>query len=164
MKNFVSMPIKVFLAILFMAILFGFPMRPLPAFGATVTHQMQVAATILDKGHCSFETPGPYLISFDPALDPLSAIERNSSVTFSVKCNGVGNKTSSVVVDRSGAEQLYLKKGSDSIPYSLNLPTSRPVENNKPVDITLTATIAENTYRHASPGLYSDTVTITVEP
>lgn len=147
-----------------LTILFVLTMSPMAVFGASISHQLQVAATILDRGHCSFETPGPYLINFDPALDPLAPIERNASVTFQVRCKGVGHHGSTAVVDRVGAEQLYLTKGSDSIPYSLNLPTSKPVQNNQPVDIAVTATIAENTYRNASPGLYSDTITITVEP
>ncbi|HOP39444.1 MAG TPA: hypothetical protein PLI53_00220 [Geobacteraceae bacterium] len=148
-----------------LAMLIGFLMSPTPVLGASVTQGMQVAATILDRGHCSFETSGPYLINFDPALDPLAPVERNASVTFQVRCKGVGHHGSTAIVDRTGSEQLYLTKGSDSIPYNLNLPTSEPVlKNNQPVDITVTATIAENTYRNASPGLYSDTITITVEP
>lgn len=149
-----------------LTILFWLSMDSAVAFGATVTEEMQVAATILDRGHCSFETPGPYLINFDPALDPFAPVERNASVTFQVRCQGVGRHGSTAIVNREGAEQLYLRKGlDDRIAYKLNLPTSKPVlQNNQPVDITVTATIAENAYRNASAGLYSDTITMTVEP
>lgn len=158
------MHFKAFFISMLLLILFGFPLQSVPAFAASTSHQLQVAAMILDRGHCSFVTPGPYQISFDPALDPLAAIERNASVTFQVNCKGIGNKGSTVIVNRSGSEQLYLTKGSDSIPYSLNLPTSRAVQNNRPVDITLTATIAENSYRNASSGDYGDSITINVLP
>ena len=140
------------------------PLGPAPALGGTTTNQIQVAATILDRGHCSFVTPGPYAINFTPALNPLSAIDRSASVSFSVKCNGLGNKPGTVIVDRDGYSQLYLEKGPDTIAYSLNLPTSAPVTNNTPVSITLTATIAGTAYMNAPSGDYSDTITINVTP
>lgn len=137
---------------------------PMPAHARTVTQQLQVAATILDKGNCSFETPGPYAINFNPALNPLAAVDRTASVTFSVKCTGIGNKGSTVIIDREGAGQLYLEKGSDTIPYSLNLPTSKAVTNNNPVPVTLTATIVGSSYSNVPAGDYSDTIIINVTP
>jgi hypothetical protein len=158
------MHFKAFFISMLLMILFEFPLNSAPAFAASTSHQLQVAAMILDRGHCSFVTPGPYLISFDPALDPFAPIERNASITFQVNCKGIGNKGSTIIVNRSGAEQLYLSKGTDLIPYNLDLPSSRAVQNNQPVDITLMATIAENSYRNASPGDYGDTITINVLP
>lgn len=146
------------------AILSFLPFAPAPAFGGATTHQMQVSAVIPDRGHCSFETPGPYHITFDPALNPLNPVERNASVTFSVRCRGIGNKASTVIVTRSEFSQRHLIQDSHSIPYNLSLPTSRPVTNNTPVTITVTATIPENSYRNAPSGTYSDTVGITIEP
>ncbi len=131
--------------------------------GRSTTSQLQVAATILGKGNCSFVTPGPYLINFSP-LNPFLATDQTANVTFSVNCTGLGNGTSVVVVDRVGANQLYLTKGTDTIPYYLNLPTSEPVKNNTPVSVTLTATILGNTYKNAPAGNYSDTITINVAP
>lgn len=140
------------------------PLGQVSALGEMTTNQLQVAATILDRGHCSFVTPGPYVINFNPALNPLSAIDRTASTSFSVICKGLGNKTGTVIIDRDGYSQLYLEKGTDTIPYSLNLPTSAPVTNNNEVPITLTASIAGNTYRDAPSGDYSDTITINVMP
>lgn len=139
-------------------------LAPIPARAGNVVQQLQVAATILDKGNCSFETPSPYAITFDPALNPLAAVDRSASVTLTVKCTGIGNKSSTVIVDRVGFGQLYLEKGSDTIPYSLNLPTSKVVTNNNPVPITLTATIVGSAYSTAPAGAYSDTITINVTP
>jgi len=139
-------------------------LSPVAAYGSSATMQLQAAATILGKGNCSFVTPGPYAINFAPALNPFSAIDRSASVTFSVNCTGIGNGVSAVVVDRVGANQLYLAKGPDTIPYSLNLPTSAPVTNNNPVTVTLTATIIGNAYQNAPAGNYSDTITINVTP
>ena len=134
------------------------------AQGGSTTDQLQAAAIILGKGKCSLVTPGPYAINFAPALNPFSAIDRSASVAFSVNCTGLGNGVSAVIVDRVGANQLYLSKGSDTIPYSLNLPTSAPVTNNNPVTVSLTATIIGNAYQNAPTGNYSDTITINVMP
>lgn len=155
---------KAFFKVLILLVISWFPLCQTPVFGATATNQIQVAATILDRGHCSFVTPGPYAINFTPALNPLSAIDRSASVSFSVECKGLGNKPGAVIVDRDGYSQLYLEKGPDAIPYSLNLPTSAPVTNNTPVSITLTATIAGTAYKNAPSGDYSDTITINVIP
>jgi hypothetical protein len=137
---------------------------PGAAHGISATGQLQAAATILGNGKCSFVTPGPYTIDFAPALNPFSAIDRSASVAFSVKCTGLGNGSSAVIVDRVGANQLYLSKGPDTIPYSLNLPTSAPVTNNNPVTVTLTATILGTAYQSAPTGSYSDTIIINVIP
>ncbi|HOI16325.1 MAG TPA: hypothetical protein PK036_08260 [Geobacteraceae bacterium] len=155
---------KAFFTILLLAAISSLAIVPVPAFGATTTNQMQVSAIILDRGHCSFETPGPYLINFNPALNPFAPVERNASVTFRVRCRGIGHGGSTVIVTRSEFNQLYLEKDSDTIPYNLNLPTSRPVTNNTPVDITVTATIPANSYSNAPAGSYNDTITINIEP
>lgn len=139
-------------------------LSPGMAQGSTATNQLQASAIILGKGKCSFVTLGPHAINFAPALNPFSAIDRSASVTFSVSCTGIGNGTSAVIVDRVGASQLYLSKGLDTIPYSLNLPTSASVTNNSPVTVTLTATIIGNAYKNAPAGDYSDTITINVTP
>jgi hypothetical protein len=158
------MRLKAFFIVLILIMISRLPLGPALAFGGAATNQIQVAATILDRGHCSFATPGPYAINFSPALNPLSAIDRSASVSISVECKGLGNKSGTVIVDRDGYSQLYLKKGPDTIPYSINLPTSAPVTNNTPVSITLTATIAGTAYQTAPSGDYSDTITINVTP
>lgn len=158
------MRVKAYISVLALICVACLPLGPVPAYGGTVVQQLQVAATILDKGNCSFETPGPYAINFSPDLNPLAAVDRTASVTFSVKCTGIGNKSSTVVIDREGAGQLYLEKGSDTIPYSLNLPTSRAVTNNIPVPVTLTASISGSAYSNAPAGTYSDTIVINVAP
>ena len=64
------MRLKTFFIALALIMIYRLPLVPVLAFGGTTTNQIQVAATILDRGHCSFVTPGPYAINFAPALNP----------------------------------------------------------------------------------------------
>ena len=143
----------------------GIFLSPGAALAGSATNLLPASAIIpASSGTCSFDTAGPYTISFS-VLNPLTPSLQTATVTFNVTCTGLtgaGGKT--VVIDRVGSDQLYLKKGADQIPYSLNLPFSQNAVNNKSAAVTLTATIAGSDYATAPAGSYNDTITLGVFP
>jgi hypothetical protein len=127
----------------------------------------EVSAVILDKGKCSLVTDPPYSIIFASVLNPLNPIPHTSSTTLTVNCTGLGNKTSNVVIQRASSGPLLLKREPNndaSIAYSLNLPLSRSVTNNNPVNMTITASISAGAYINAPPGTYRDSILLNIFP
>ncbi len=59
--------------------------------------------------------------------------------------------------------QAYLSNGTDTIPYSITVPTLSAGTGSSQT-IALTGSIASGAYSTASAGTYTDTVTLTVTP
>ena len=160
-----SIRLKKLPAILATIVVAGLWSIPGPAIAST-TAPMQASAIIAaSRGTCSFDTGGPYAIAFSSAFNPLTASLQTASVTFTVTCRGLtGSGGKTVIIDRVGSGQLYLKNGPDQIPYSMNLPFSQNTTNNKSASVTLTATVAGTDYVTAPAGSYSDTITLDILP
>ena len=143
----------------------GIFLSPGYAIAGSAVNLLPASAIIpASSGTCSFDTAGPHTINFS-VLNPLTPSLQTATVTFNVTCTGLtGNGGKTVVIDRIGSDQLYLKKGADQIPYSLNLPFSQNTVNNKSTAVTLTATIAGSDYATAPAGSYSDSITIGLFP
>lgn len=141
-------------------------LAPSTANAAALATLLQTSAVIpAGAGVCVFDTGGPYSITFPTTLNPFAPVPlTTASVTFNVTCTGLAGGGKTVIIDRMDGSQLYLKSGTDQIPYTLNLPFSQNAKNGKSAPLTLTATIAGSAYLNAPAGSYSDTITINVMP
>jgi len=130
---------------------------------AVNTADLSVTATVSNV--CSVSSIGS--MSF-PALDPTNPVQVTATTTMGVTCtNGMAYNVKTGTGLHSSGTQANLQMGSssaDRIPYSVSGPTGGGTGSGALQSLTLTGTIAANTYNTASTGTYTDTMVITVEP
>jgi spore coat protein U-like protein len=101
-------------------------------------------------------------------LNPLAPVNVQATGSIDVRCLGFGS-TFTVGVTQVTPDPLLLTSGSNSIPYTLDLPTSSTIPdggfiNLVDLSIPITAHIQGTDYKLAPAGSYSDTVTIQITP
>lgn len=129
---------------------------------AASSGNLAVSAYITSWGYCWVS--GTEDIAFG-ALDPLSPQNVQATGNVRVRCIGLsGNFT--VGVTQVTPSPLYLENGSNTIPYTLDLPTSGSgvVALLGSVNIPITAHIQGSDYQLAPAGTYADTVRLEINP
>jgi spore coat protein U-like protein len=123
---------------------------------------LSVSAYITSGGSCWVS--GQQNIAFAP-LDPFNPVNVQATGNVRVTCWGLSN-TFTVGVTQVTPSPLLLINGSNSIPYTLDLPTSATarVFILGSITIPITAHIQGNDYRFAPAGAYTDTVTLQITP
>jgi len=121
-----------------------------------------VSAFITSWGACS--VTNVQNITFAD-LNPLNPVDVLATGSVRVRCIGFNNNFT-VGVTQVTPAPLLLTSGPNSIPYSLNLPTSvtAPLYIVGTRTIPITAHIAGNDYKLAPAGSYTDTVTLEISP
>lgn len=138
-----------------------FMMVVVPARAAT-SGNLAVSAYITSWGSCW--VAGAADIAFGD-LDPLNPQNVQASGRVDVRCVGFSGDFT-VGVTQATPSPLYLENGSNTIPYTLDLPTSASgaVFLLGSVSIPVTAHIQGSDYQSASAGSYTDTVTLEINP
>lgn len=139
-------------------------------FGTTVAGHaapargnLSVSAYITGVGYCLVTNTQD--IAFG-TLNPLNPVNVQASGSVSVLCLGFG-RGFTVGVTQVTPSPLLLTNGSDSIPYTLELPTSVTRTTGGLLvsfTIPIKADIQGIDYRQASAGNYTDTVTLEITP
>jgi spore coat protein U-like protein len=130
-----------------------------PGYAAS-SGNLSVSAYISSWGACW--VTGTQNIAFG-TLDPLTPQNVQAEGSVNVWCIGIpGNFT--VGVTQATPSPLSLISGSNSIPYSLDLPTSATGRAYRSITIPIIAHIQGNDYRLAPAGTYTDIVTLEIDP
>ncbi len=130
-----------------------------PGYAAS-SGDLAVSAYVTSWGYCWVNsTQNIAFGNLDP-LDPQN-VQAEGSVT--VRCLGFPGSFT-VGVTQATPSPLSLTKGSDLIPYTLDLPTSATGRAYRAITIPITAHIQGNDYRLAPAGTYMDTVTLEIDP
>jgi hypothetical protein len=140
---------------------FLFMMMAVPAQAAS-NGNLAVSAYITSWGYCWVH--GTADIAFGD-LDPLNPRNVQATGNVDVRCLGFsGNFT--VGVTRATSSPLYLENGSNTIPYTLELPTSATGTAFiiGAISIPVTAHIQAGDYQFAPAGSYSDIVKVQINP
>jgi spore coat protein U-like protein len=115
---------------------------------------------------CFFQAKGGLRIDFAP-IDPSGTLPAlaNAASTNNSNMAGTCNRTMSIRIT-DGQNPRLLRKGTDTVSYSLALPLSNIANpgNSGYTEFTFSATIAVADYADAPAGTYTDTVNITLEP
>lgn len=140
---------------------------------AADTAGVAMTATIVSKGNCSFKTTGPVNLNFGN-LNPMYPVDRTETatpgnITFTCK----GKDTVYAISDDDGLNESApnvhrLRHSTDAtafIPYAFSYtPTSGTAPKNTDITLTVSATIQGADYQDALVGIYTDTVTISIQP
>jgi spore coat protein U-like protein len=134
----------------------------LAAVGRGHAANLAVSAYITSWGYCS--VINTQNIAFGN-LNPLAPADVQATGNVRVRCFGFNNNFT-VGVTQVTPSPLLLTNGPNSIPYTLDLPTSTslPLYIVGSITIPITAHIRGTDYRLASAGSYTDTVTVQVTP
>jgi spore coat protein U-like protein len=130
-----------------------------PGYAAS-SGNLAVSAYVTSWGACW--VTGTQNIAFGN-LNPLDPQNVQADGSVSVWCIGIPGSFT-VGVTQATPSPLYLTNGSDSIPYTLDLPTSATGRAYRAITIPITARIQGNDYRLAPAGAYMDTVTLEINP
>lgn len=130
-----------------------------PGYAAS-SGNLSVSAYISSWGACW--VTGTQNIAFG-ALDPLAPQNVQAGGSVRVWCVGIPGSFT-VGVTQATPSPLSLTSGTNSIPYSLDLPTSATGRAYRNITIPIIARIQGNDYRHAPAGTYTDTVTLEINP
>lgn len=130
---------------------------------AASSGNLAVSAYITSYGYCWVS--GTNDIAFGN-LDPLNPQNVQASGRVDVRCLGFSGDFT-VGVTQSTPSPLYLENGSNTIHYTLDLPTSGT--GTVPfligsISIPVTAHIQGSDYQFAPAGSYTDTVTLEINP
>lgn len=132
---------------------------------------LTVSATVLSKNTCKFSTNSLTLDFL--TIDPSATVDRTVNQTLTFVCNGSSASASWFV---SAGNGLYstgpgarrmrnTAVTTEFLPYSLNVsPTSGTAAKGSTVTLSIAGTVAMADFQMATPGSYSDSVTITVSP
>jgi len=133
-----------------------------PGRAAAASGNLDVSAFITSWGACSVSNTQN--ITFAD-LNPLNPLDVQATGSVSVSCIGFNNNFT-VGVTQVTPDPLLLTSGPNSIPYTLNLPTSvtAPLFFFGSRTIPIIANIAGNDYKLAPAGSYTDTVTLEISP
>lgn len=130
---------------------------------AASSGNLAVSAYVTSWGYCWVRDTQN--IAFG-SLDPLIPLDVQADGSVSVTCGGFPGSFT-VGVTQATPSPLYLTNGSDSIPYTLDLPKSATSASGgifRNITIPITARIQGNDYRLAPAGNYMDTVTLEIDP
>ncbi|WP_041531362.1 spore coat protein U domain-containing protein [Syntrophotalea carbinolica] len=129
---------------------------------AASSGNLAVSAYITSWGACWVS--GTEDIAFG-ALDPLDPQNVQATGSVNVTCFGFSSNFT-VGVTQLTPSPLYLENGANSIPYTLDLPTSGSgvVGFFGAVSVPVTAHIQGSDYRFAPAGSYVDTVRVEINP
>jgi len=145
-------------------------------FAAPAKGNLAVSAYITSEGRCSVDSTKTTNIAFG-TLNPLNPVDVQASGSIVVRCQGFGRNPGpgsgnsfTVGVTQATASPLTLKSGSNTITYTLELPTSvtssQVSQGWKIFNLTIpiTADIQGVNYKTAPAGNYTSTVTLQVSP
>ncbi len=142
------------------AVLMGLFMAPALTHAAD-TQTVTVSATVV--GTCKFNSGGSITFTLDPSVGG----NVNGTVTqpqFWCTKNASYTITDDDGLNESGTTHR-LTNGSEYIPYSFSYTaTGTGQGRTSPITMNITSTILEADYINASAGLYTDTVTLTINP
>ncbi len=132
-----------------------------PGYSAS-SGELAVSAYITSSGYCWVNNVQN--ITFAP-LDPLNPVNVQAAGRINVTCFGFSSNFT-VGVTQVTPSPLLLTNGPNTIPYTLDLPTSAsgPVYLLTSLSIPVTARIQGVNYRLAAAGTYTDTVTVQIDP
>lgn len=140
------------------------------AWGAN-SASVAVSAVVLSKSNCRFTTAAVTL-NFG-ALNPTTPVDVTTTATASFRCNGsTPTATYFITSDDglypSGPGSLRMRHSTNPalyLPYALSsTPTTDTVPKGVPQTLSITGTVRGVDYQTATPGTYSDTVTLSIIP
>lgn len=148
--------VRVFI-IVFMLVVAATPGRAAAASG-----NLGVSAFVTSWGACS--VTNTQNITFAD-LNPMNPLDVQATGSVRVRCIGF-NQNFTVGVTQVSPMPLLLTNGPNSIPYTLDLPTSvtAPLYIVGTRTIPITAHIAGSDYKLAPAGSYTDIVTLEISP
>jgi len=142
-----------------------FPSQLYPADSGIVS----INAAVISRGNCRFRnTPVTVNMTLDPSIP--GNVSSNTIITITCTGGGTGNITYSITdddglwEDAPGHHRLKHTTLNEFIPYSFNYNPSGTIPKNSNVNININITILYNSFKDASAGSYSDTVTLTIAP
>jgi spore coat protein U-like protein len=134
----------------------------LAAVGTGHAANLAVSAFIPSWGYCTVRNVQN--IAFG-AINPLNPVNVQATGYIRVRCIGYSS-TFTVGLTQVTPSPLLLTSGSNSIPYTLDLPTSAttPLFIVGNLDIPIKAHIQGDDYKLAPAGSYTDIVTVQITP
>lgn len=132
---------------------------------------LPVSAIVLPKSNCRFSTPAATL-NFGN-LDSGSPVDVNATTTLLFRCNGGPVNVIFTITDDDGmyasppaAHRMQHETDSAyTLPYSIAMnPSSGIVPRNTNQTLRIDGTVRGSDYASVLPGLYSDTVVLTIVP
>ena len=135
----------------------------LAAVGTGNAGPLSVSAYITSTGSCTILNT--QTIAFGN-LNPLNPTNVQATGNVRVRCWGWSSNFTVGVTEVTPSPNHFLTSGPNSIPYTIDLPTSatRPVFLVSAFNIPITAHIQGADYQLAPAGSYTDTVRIQVNP
>jgi spore coat protein U-like protein len=139
--------------------------------GAAGTSTVNITAVVLSKNKCKFNTANA-TIDFG-SLDPSTATDITINATVDIVCNGQAANASFSIKDDDGQHfagpdanmMQHATIPTEFLSYSLTYnPATATIPKGVVTPITLTGFLSGGAYSGAVPGVYSDTVTLTIEP
>jgi spore coat protein U-like protein len=148
---------------------------PAQAYAASSTSGVNVSATIVSKGRCTFTTTSanPATLDFG-ILNPLNpldvAVDTGTQLSFS--CNGNGRDPITYLAAITASEngtaaspRMSNPGGTFFLPYKLSLnPVSGNAEKKVIITLAVTGTVLGIDYQSLPPGDYRDSVTVSITP
>lgn len=121
------------------------------------TQTVNASATVLKV--CTFTAGAALALTFAD-IDPSGTGDKTKTLDVPYKCTK-GSTPTSITVTAGGTE---LKNGGESMPYSIGLSAASPGNgfNGAAVNVVVTGTIPDTSYRDAKALTYIDTVTLTI--
>lgn len=137
---------------------------------ATSTASVPVSATVLSKNICKL-TASTAVLAFG-TINAASSSAATASTTLTFKCAGASPSAWYTITQNGGlyktgpgANRMRRGTQADYLPYSLSLtPASGNALKNADITVTVQGTILPTNFQNATPGSYSDTVVLTLEP
>jgi spore coat protein U-like protein len=122
-------------------------------------HAVTINASVL--GSCRFTLPASSL-SF--VLDPLAAGTVSQTASVEYRC-GKGTTGSTILrsASTSSATGGNLRRGAESLPYAISTSLSGN-GNGKPKTLSVTVSINQANAANVTPGVYADSIAITLTP
>jgi hypothetical protein len=140
---------------------------------AADTSIVAVNATVLTNNNCRFSgVTSSAALNFGN-LDPANPVDRTVNTTVNFRCNGGSRNATFFISDDDGLYETGLNANrmrhatlvTEFIPYTFTLnPITGTVPRNTLQTLTITGTVNGTDYQNAIPGLYSDTVVLTIVP
>ena len=124
---------------------------------AAATATIDVSATVL--GTCSFDTTS-YTMAFGD-IDPASSGDVTQAVDLIFTCS---NGTTYTLDDISGTQSMTGAVPPGSLAYSIDGYTLSALGTGSSQTVTITGRIADTDYQVAAADVYTDTLTIDINP
>jgi hypothetical protein len=140
---------------------------------AADTSIVVVNATVLSNNNCRFSGATSSAALNFGNLDPANPVDRTVNTTVNFRCNGGSRNATFFISDDDGLYETGLNANrmrhatlvTEFIPYTFTLnPITGTVPRNTLQTLTITGTVNGTDYQNAIPGLYSDTVVLTIVP